>query len=262
MQAWVLLFRDLNVITRYEYQVLWKIVLDPRLDQTALMFKHFTLTTNRKNESNYRRDFGMNYLKEQALFGRTQLLSTIYWATYILYFYHHPSYVTTRMTLDEFVQEYVQPPPLSQPVVPVPGGDENNNFSTTTTTSTNNNNNNINNNKLHDVAYFQQLDHVELERLVQFRNLLLVGFLIIPPKKSEWLLLRAVSTLERSGRYYPFPGNPSSTTTASSSSSNSSSNSGAEWAEVGGGEHVLAMTRRKIVYQREVQKYLKSKQNA
>lgn len=265
MHEWVLLFEDLNIVTRHEYNVLLKLATDPRLEQNARILKQFAWTSNKRNETSYRRDFGLHYLKDQSRYGRTSMLQTLYWSTFILYFYHQPMNFNRRITKDEFICEYINRKCQVE-------DDEKNGSSSAGDGEKNgelklepengplledkkDSISKINNivastdqqiaetygyHRTHNNQYFQEIDDLEIERLVQYRNLLTAAFIIIPPKRSEVLAMRAVAVLERSGLKYPF-------TPATTASTQHSS--------VGG--KMIGLTRRKIIYQREMSKYMK-----
>lgn len=162
MDEWLACFEDWNAITPQEYNALAGLIHDPNIDRIVESLRQAARHNNRKNDALYKKAFGWDYLKDQMKIGRTQMITTIYWTTYVIYLYHHPAMQHLKMDRDTFLNERV---------------DRNN-------------------------PHFQNIDNLEIERLLQYRNALICAFQIIPPHRNEVMMLKIGACVERSGRKY------------------------------------------------------------
>ena len=218
LHEWLCIFANNDITTSYEYSVFVRIASDEYINDIITTLKVYAISHQKKNDSVYKREFGWMYLKDQLKFGRTQMLSTIYWTIFVVYMYHHSDYQQYKITDDEFRIKYV----LS------------NVHSSNNTTSNNviGNSNGISGSSTTfngivtsnaGNALFNNLDEVEFKRLVQFRNVLAIAYHILPAHRNEVLLLRIAACLERSGKKY----------------------------QISSSGQMMATTRRRLIYRRE-----------
>jgi hypothetical protein len=163
LQEWVTLFHSKPLLTEYEFTILENLAFNPAMEQTVVELIKYALHFQKKHDLSYKQTYGWGYLKEQLTLGRSSMLCTVFWTTYVIYLYHHPQYQQFKIpTIQEFKEKYID--------------------------------------STHHV--FAAIDTIELNRLYLFANFLLIAFYIVPAYRNEVLLLKMAAAIERSGKKY------------------------------------------------------------
>jgi hypothetical protein len=101
-------FTSRQLLNEYEYRIIEKIVYNKEIENMIDSFKTYAMAHNKKNDFAYKLAFGWDYLKEQLRAGRTQMLNSVYWATFVTYLYSHTNYQKYKIGMEEFREKYLQ----------------------------------------------------------------------------------------------------------------------------------------------------------
>jgi hypothetical protein len=183
LDEWMKIFQDCEILFPEESAVLVRCAESPTLSSDAELLRQHVVLHGKKCDA-YKRVFGWNHLKDQLKLGRSQMLSSVYWSIYVIFLFHSPEWQHLKIGRAELIADYIDSE--ANPI-------------------------------------FANVDELEILRLIQFRNVLRIAFLIIPPHRNEVLLLRIAACLERSGKKY----------------------------QISSSGQMLATTRRRLIYRRE-----------